>query len=213
MAPARRTTPPLLALALVACNGGGSTTYTGHNTYEYMPLDGERNWTYTADTDAGTPNVDYNLFVEKVDTEVAGTTEKVTLEYRNDNTGDLLYSIVWSADAADGILVHGFDVQGGDSVTFDTPISFAKYKMIVGDEVESSSNGITVVSTLSGLEDCPNYWTTQVWECLHFSVDDGGAGTPFAGEWWLAGSWGASRFRTTDVDQDWVLASGYWSGE
>lgn len=199
-----------LALALTACTDGG-TTYNGHSTYEYFPFEGERTWTYVADTDAVSPNVDYNLFVDKAGSRMDGTTEIVLLEYRkNDESGDLLYSIEWSSDNANGVRVWSYEVQGGDSVTFDDPILFSSYQMVVGDEVTSSSNGIEITSTLAGLEDCPNYWTDNVWTCLHFTVE--GAEVPFAGDWWGAGSWGASRFQNPYVDQEWVLASGYWSG-
>ena len=44
-----------LALALTACTDGSTTQYTGHNTYEYFPMEGDRTWTYVADTDATSP--------------------------------------------------------------------------------------------------------------------------------------------------------------
>lgn len=206
-----------LTLGLSACTGD-TQQYTGHNTYEYFPLDGARTWLYTADVD--TPfdqlNVDYNLAVSKTATQTQGATQIVTLEYRKQNTGDLLYSIDWSSDSADGIVVHGYSVQGGDTVAFDTPIEFAAYRMVSGDVSETTSNGMTITSTLEAVVDCPNYWTEQVWECLQFHVDDGdgddSVGVPFGGTWEIAGSWGASRFRPTGMNQDWVLSSGTWDG-
>ncbi len=203
--------PLLLCGALVACTSGGTTTYQGHNTYDYFPIDGERTWLYTPDADAASPDVSYNLFVEKIGSGSAGTTETATLEYRNNDSGSLLYEIVWSSDAADGVLIHSYNVQGGEAVAFDTPVSFADYKMVVGDVAETATNGMTITSELVGVETCENYWTDNVWECLHFSVS--GIDAPFAGDWWVAASWGPSRFHPDDVGQDWVLASGYWSGE
>lgn len=202
----------ILALGLTACPGTGGTTYTGHSTYEYFPFEGQRSWTYVADTDVAAPNVDYNLYVEKVDSNMVGSNELALLEYRkNDDTGDLLYSIEWSSDAADGVLIWSYEVQGGESVTFDEPLQFAQYRMTVGASVTTSSNGVEITSTLAGVEDCPNYWTSQVWECLHMQVE-GPDNLPFVGDWWGAGSWGASRFQNSFVDQEWVLATGKWDG-
>lgn len=202
----------ILALALTACTDGSTTQYTGHNTYEYFPMEGDRTWTYVADTDAVSPNVDYNLFVDKVASRLEGGTEVVTLEYRrNDEAGDLLYSIDWSSDSAGGVQVWGYSVQGGSSASFDDPLLFAEYKMVVGDTTTTSSNGVEITSTLTGLEDCTNYWTDNVWTCLHFTID-GSDDLPFAGDWWGAGSWGTTRFDNPMVDQEWVLATGYWSG-
>lgn len=208
-----RPTRLVAALALVplvaACDGAGPS-YTGHNTWEYFPLDGERSWKYAMDDDSA----GYILEVEKVSTAEQGGTQIATLEYRKEDTGDLLYSVQWSSDSAGGILIHGYEVQGGDSVDFDAPVQFADYRMIGGDTVETQTNGMNFASTLVGLESCPNLWTTEEWECLHMSLDDGDgddmAGPPFAGDWWIAGSWGASRFQPTGWNADWVLTNAYF---
>lgn len=205
-----------LALALVACTDS-APYYAGNNTYEYFPLDGQRTWTYVADTDAASPNVDYNMFVEKTGSQNRDGSDVVTLEYRNQATNDLLYSIDWSSDSAGGIQVWAYSVQGGESVTFDEPVQFASYKMAVGDVAESQTNGKTFTSTLEAKDDCTNYWTENVWECLYLYVEDGDGddnqGVPFAGTWAIAASWGATRFQPTGIAQDWVLATGWWSGD
>lgn len=203
-----------LALALLGCIGS-DPIYSGNKTYEYFPLDGVRTWTYVPDIDAASPNVDYNLFVEKMGTRNVEGSTVVTLEYRNDSTGDLKYSIDWSSDSAGGIRIWGYAVQGGESVTFDEPVQFADYTMVVGDSTETQTNGKTYTSTLDAKDDCTNYWTDNVWECLYFYLEDGdgddNAGVPFAGHWAIAGSYGATRFQPTGIAQDWVLATGSWS--
>lgn len=196
-------------LLLTAC-GGGAATYVGHDTYQYFPLDGERTWTYAMDDDTA----GYLLSVAKVATSTQAGTDVVTLEYSREDTGDLLYSIRWSSDAGGGILIYGYDVQGGESVTFDTPVQFADYRMVGGDTTVTETNGMTFTSTLVGQEDCTNLWTSETWQCLHFNLDDGDgddmSGPPFAGDWWSAASWGASRFQPTGWQADWVLTQAYF---
>ncbi|MCB9780853.1 MAG: hypothetical protein H6742_19955 [Alphaproteobacteria bacterium] len=209
---------PSLALVaglglLAGCTNGGGTNYNGHNTYEYFPFDGERYWKYTNDGD----DVDYNLYVEKVGTSGSGGSAVHTLEYSDDTTGDLLYSIDWTSSAANGVQIAGYEIQGGESVTFDPPMQLADFQMAGGESVETTTGGATYTSTMVGIEECPNLWVDEVWECLHFEVvvDSGTADTdaPFVGDWWGAGSYGASRFRPTGFDKDWVLYAGDWQSE
>lgn len=196
-------------LLLLACNSSTST-YNGHSTYEYFPLDGERSWKYAMDNDSA----GYLLEVEKMATADQGGTEVVTLEYRKEDTGDLLYTVDWSSDSAGGILIYGYEEQGGASVTFDTPVQVAEYKMMGDDQVVTQTNGMTFTSTMIGIEDCTNLWSSDTWECLHMELDDGDgdnlAGPPFAGDWLMAGSWGASRFQPTGWQAEWVLTNAYF---
>lgn len=198
--------PSTILALFIACNGG-APIYQGHNTYEYFPLEGERSWRYALDVDS---TAEYLLEVEKVSSRVVQGTEIALLEYRRSDTADLLFSVEWSSDAGGGILVHSFEVQGGASETFDTPVQFAEFQMRSGESVTTQTNGYTFTATMVGVENCPNLWVSDVWECLHFQLDDGGAGVPFAGDWWGAGSWGPSRMRIDGWTDTWVLTNAYY---
>ncbi len=202
---------PTIALAslVLACTGTGPI-YNGVQTYEYFPIEGERTWRYAMEDDSA----GYLLEVEKVDSRSENGTEVVTLEYRRSDTMDLLYSTTWSSDAAGGIRVYSYEMQGGESVTYSPPVEFAEYTMRPGDEVVTETGGMTFTSTYVGVENCPNLWVSDVWECLHFSIDDGDGddmvGAPFAGDWWIAGSWGPSIFQPTGWTSPWVLTNAYY---
>jgi hypothetical protein len=91
--------------------------------------------------------------------------------------------------------------------------------MIPDDMIETSTNGATFTSTFIGLEMCPNNWTTDEWECLHFvvTVDQAEHNYPFVGEYWLANGWGASRFLAEKGSwasaAEWVLIGATWENE
>ena len=144
---------PTIALAslVLACTGTGPI-YNGVQTYEYFPIEGERTWRYAMEDDSA----GYLLEVEKVDSRSENGTEVVTLEYRRSDTMDLLYSTTWSSDAAGGIRVYSYEMQGGESVTYSPPVEFAEYTMRPGDEVVTETGGMTFTSTYVGVENCPN---------------------------------------------------------
>lgn len=208
-----RATPVRLAtfapLALLLACDGGESQYGGHNVYEYYPLDKERSWKYAMDDDSA----GYILEVEKVASVDQQGVEVATLEYRKQDS-DLLYSVDWSSSSASGVLIYGYTVQGGDTVSFDTPVQFADYQMQAGDQVMTETNGMTFTATFQGIEECSNLWTSEVWDCAHVTLDDGDGddmtGPPFAGDWWGAGSWNASRFQNTGWTADWVLTAAYF---
>ncbi|MCK6504856.1 hypothetical protein L6R53_15885 [Myxococcota bacterium] len=185
------------------------TDVWGHPLYEYFPFDKERTWAYAMDDDSA----GYVLAVEKVAATDQQGVEVATLEYRKQDS-DLLYSVDWSSDANGGVLIHGYTVQGGDSVRFDTAVQFANHEALAGEQVVTETNGMTFTATFHGIEECPNLWTSEVWDCAHITLDDGDgddmAGPPFAGDWWGAGSWNASRFHTTGGSADWVLTSAWY---
>jgi hypothetical protein len=105
---------------------------------------------------------------------------------------------------------------------FENPIQIAEYKMLPGEETLTTTDGMDFVASFHGVEDCPNEWIRddqQAWECLHFTIaeDGGGAGIPFIGEWWLANTWGASRFVAEEGpfsnENPWLLSGAEWTGE
>lgn len=207
---------PILLAGLIGCTNDNPYQTAGFTLGDYFPLDGERTWRYTQDDQS----FDWQLSVAKVpQTTTVGSTEIVTLEYyefANGSTGDLLYDIQWSADSSDGILVWGYsDEVTGESVSYDPPVTFGKRQMVPGDSYSTETDGRTFTTTFNVVESCPNDWRAD-WDCLSLTVDDGdgddSAGPPFAGDWWIAASYGPSRFIPTGYTDPWVLATASFEG-
>lgn len=200
----------MLLITLFAC-GGPSTSYTGHNTYEYVALDGTRTWKYTNES------MGFDMVVEKIDTQKIDNVEIITLEYSKFDPQELLGSIKWSSDSLEGILIHGYETTNG-GMDFEEPVLIAEYRMVPGEIVTTTTDGVTFTSTFEGVETCPNDWITDGddWNCLKFTVEDDGAAStfPFVGEWWFANTWGASRFVSPNgpfgSSSPWVLSQASW---
>ena len=201
---------------IFACGPGGSNTqYSGHNTHEYMPFDGVRSWQYQNDGAA------FDMLVEKTNTTESDGFEIITLTYSNNSTGESLATIDWSSDSLNGILVHGYTLTNQGGMEFEEPISVADYKMVPGEIVETTTDGITFTSTFVKMESCPNNWIDEenTWDCLKFELtsDSSSGSFPFTGEWWGANTWGVSRFITPDgtfgSSNTWVLSQATYSPE
>ena len=205
-----RTSLLLGGLLLPACDGQDQFQYAGHNTYEYFALDGQRTWKYRQDD----LSVEWNMEATKSGTVDVGNYKVVTIDYGVLDPAELLYSINWSSDSSSGILIHGYTVEGGASVSFETPVALSEYRMVPGDIVETTTDGLTYTAELIGVETCENDWVTEPWECLHFSISDGvdnETSAPFVGDWWLAADWGASRFQPASYGTPWILSEAVWS--
>ncbi len=205
----RNLTLLAMPVLLMACQPNSDRyNYQGFSMDDYFPLDGERSWTYSQLQE----DIVWKMNVEKVSqTILDGSTEIVTLEHYNDETGDLLYSVDWSSDSSTGIQIWGFsDEQTGESARYDPPVQVADKTMLTNESTETETDGRTFVSTFLGLQECSNDWRSD-WECAAIEIDDGdgddNAGPPFAGTWWMATSWGTSRFIPTGYTDAWVLAS------
>lgn len=194
---------------------GTTYDYGGYKTFEYFALDGNRAWEYVSD-DA---EVEWKLEVTKIlPIEELDNKQIVTLEYAKQDPVEYLHSIKWSSDSGDGIQVHDWE-QDGSWIGLEDPITIAEYQMVPDEVVESSGAGYDFSTTFKGVETCPNHWISSenTWDCLVFEIDDGDgddmSGPPFAGTWWLAKGWGASRFIPTGYDEPWVLSDGDWSAD
>ena len=202
-------TPLFLTAALLGCSGS-SFQYAGHDVYKYYPLDGDRAWEY-ANVDE-----DWLLEVNKVSpTVTVDDVEVITLEYSIKDPYSLLYSVDWSSGAADGVMIHGYAIEGGESLSFETPIQFAEHEMVSGEANTTDTDGYSFTSTFVAVETCYNHWTTDDWQCLHFEVSEASdANLPFLGEYWIATRWGTSAMLTQGDDNEWILTQGsYSSGE
>ena len=198
-------------LMMTACDTD-NYQYAGHNTYEYFVYDGERTWKYRQDD----LSIEWRMEARKSGVVEKGSTQVVTIDYSVLDPSELLYSIDWSSDSSNGIQVHGYSVEDGDTVAFDTPVSMSEYRMVPGDIIETTTNGVTYTAELVGVESCENDWVTEPWECLHFRVSDGvddASSAPFVGDWWLAADWGTSRFQPAGYDTPWILSEAVWSPE
>ena len=191
---------------LLACGPGNTTQYSGMSTNEYMPLDGVRSWQYENE------GAIFDMFVEKTGSETVDGYDVVTITYSKKEPAESLATISWSAH--DGIKIHGYTITNQGGMEFETPIALSESKMIVGDVVESTTDGITFTSTLVVVEQCPNNWIDEAntWDCLTFEItsDSTSGDFPFLGEWSLANTWGPSRFIASDgpfaSSNSWVLS-------
>lgn len=194
---------------------GSNTNYSGHNTHEYMPLDGVRSWQYQNDGAA------FDMVVEKTNTNTVDGIDIITYTYSKKEPSESLATIDWSSDSLNGILVHGYTLTNQGGMEFETPVILADYKMVPGESVETITDGITFTSTFVAMEQCPNNWIDEdnTWDCLKFEIssDSSSGSFPFVGEWWLANTWGPSRFITPDgsfgSSNTWVLSQATYSPE
>ena len=196
-------------LMMTACDND-NYQYAGHNTYEYFVYDGERTWKYRQDD----LSIEWRMEARKSGVVEKGSTQVVTIDYGVLDPSELLYSIDWSSDSSNGIQIHGYSVEDGDTVAFDTPVSMSEYRMVPGDIIETTTNGVTYTAELVGVESCENDWVTEPWDCLHFSISDGvddASSAPFVGDWWLAVNWGTSRFQPAGYTTPWILSEAVWS--
>lgn len=103
-------------------------------------------------------------------------------DIEGDFDGSELLRMRMSADSVSGVLLFQF----GDR-SFDPPLRLANARMRVGETVTSSSSGVDLSVTYAGLDTCDApYWVQEAPNCLKLEVDDGGAGTGMAGDWYGA---------------------------
>ncbi len=203
----------LIAL-LFACTVPDGPSYSGHGTYDYLAFDGERTWKYQSED----PETTFTLVVEKTNYSYADGIENITFEYSTEDPQALLGSVSWESGGINGSGITGYSV-GDEEVIFDTMIGFAAHRMVSGDTIETTTNGVTFTSTMLGLESCQNNWSPDDWECLHFTleVDQADHDFPFVGDYWMANGWGASIFNTPTgawgSSNDWILIGAEWDIE
>ena len=225
--PAPRKRYLVWSVVLTACFGAcmsGSTDKDGSDTgsddtgedivgpretlWDRFPLDGARAWDFVND-DA---SVDFALAVEKTGETAIECKNVVTLTYTavdSDGNSTPLYAVDWSSDAEDGIQIWGWMDFTSDPTAytpFSPPIQVAKSEMREGASVVTTTGGVTYTGQYRGLEDCPNYWSNDTWECVRFELSSDGGGVPFTGEYWSAVSYGVSRMAPADGDGTWILS-------
>lgn len=201
-----------LSLLLPSC-GGSSYTYQGYRMSEQFPLDGDREWQYLNDSEG----VEHPMRVEKIATPtMKNGAEVYTLEYYNEETGDIVRAVDWSSDSVNGVQIHGYVdyTTDAEEVSFEPPIVFADDKMVAGAFVVTETGGYTFTSTLVMSEACPNHYVPDWEDCLKMVLDDGdgddSTGALVAGEYWLVPSYGTAWFRMTPDTDNWRLWKHDW---
>lgn len=204
----------LTTASLLGGCAGQKFGYAGENLWERYPLDGTtREWEYVNEDTA----VEYVLVVEKVSETLQGGKALVTLSYTaraaDTATGEsgetLLHEVVWSTDSDDGVEIWSWtdytaDVAGV-TTDYSPPVIFAEREMNNGDMVDSDSAGVSFTSQYNGLQDCPNNWSGDTWECARVAITGGTGAEPFLGEHWVAMNYGTSWFEP-EAGGKWVLS-------
>jgi len=201
-------------LMLFSGCAGESFKYPGETLWERFPLDGERKWVYIHDD----PGVEYSLSIEKVATSLSNGKDIVTLSYTavdSDGGEVLLHEIDWSTHADDGVEIWRWTDYTTDSAglttEFSPPITFAERQMNSGDIVDTTTGGATYSAQYNGLQDCPNNWSNEPWECARIDLTSDVGGEPFTGEYWIAMSYGTSWIEPAELGGRWTLSSAVFS--
>jgi len=194
--------------------------YSGYQIDDHFPLDGQRSWEYASDDHT----VDYTLEVEM--SEATTTNDGSTVReftFFNMKSAAAVLTMGWSSDSSDGVRIHNIRTYADSSDTSrhdsgydfaDSPIIFAEPEMAPGDFVVSGPDGWTFTSTFEAVEPCHNHWTGEEWnECLRFHLDDDGANTPFAGDYWLVTRYGIAMMALDGEPDLWRLRLARWEAE
>jgi hypothetical protein len=201
------------------CPTNSNIRFEGDNTWEFFPFEGYRKWTYVSE-DTSLP---YMLVAETADESelLESGTRVYTVNFRYDCVGaadpciedldadgspDLDGTLAWSwrmsASSIGGVLIHEL---GGAS--YDPPVQLADSSMFKGDSVVTESGGTTYTSTYVEQNLCPApYWRgSPPDECALFRLEDGGAGSTVAGEFWSIYQFNIVAFTFEGEASQWQL--------
>lgn len=199
---------PLIALLLAGCDS--EVTYSGFDMTRYFPFDGERTWEFVS-TDTSIP---YKL-VSTMDSNhstgpdgefvYAVSTSAVCVDTES-CTDAWVRSIAWSSDRTFGTRVHSLETPSG-TTTFDPPLQMTDPDALTGDSVSTDVGGTEWTVTFEGLDTCPVIWTDQ-WgdQCIHLVLDDGGAGSELAGDYWAITQYNVVAFALAGDTGTWELS-------
>ncbi len=200
-----------LALGFLACTGP-QPGYDGTNMTNYFPIDGARESSFRNDD----TSIEWTLAMKTVQpVETIDGRRVVTYELTNDDTGEVLGAVKWSA--SDDVLIHAWRSGTDEWTEFDTPVVFAEESMNLDETVETTTNGSTFTATRHEIATCDVVYGDSFDNCIRVTLDDGdgddAAGPIFAGEYWLAGTYGVARMTTTGWSQAWSLSDHEYSAE
>lgn len=215
----KRTLWIAATLALMGCENRQTLRFDGDDIWEYFPFNGDRTWTYQS-TDTSIP---YRLIGTTGESELLedertrvylveytydclGSSSPCDVDEDDDGTPDIETEVQWtlriSSDSASGTRIFGYD-----DTTFDPPIRLASAKMDLGAELVTESGGTTFTSTYVEQVTCPApYWGENPPEdCVHFTLDDGGAGTGLAGDYWSIYQFSLTAMQFEGEEGQWQL--------
>lgn len=204
---------PSIALAVLAGLGGctgGSYQYDGYVMETYFPFDGERTWEFISSDSSLEHKIVATLDPNPSST--ADATEIYSIDYSLEcldqgpfcKDAGHLRTVRWSADQTRGVLIHSIEMATG-TVNYDPPINLTTDRMAVGETVETDSNNTRWIATFQGIGECPVQWTSEWSDCIHLSLDDGGAGSPLAGEYWAVSGYNVIAMQLSDDSGQWQL--------
>ena len=123
----------------------------------------------------------------------------------------VLFSLWWSSDSDDGVLVHGY-AQDDWFQIFEPAVRVTPPLAEVAEPVTTFTGGFHWSAELEGFEPCPMLLSTEVApSCARFTIDDGDdswlTNDGLTGTWWAADEIGIAAF-SPGVDPDqWQLIS------
>lgn len=206
----------VIALLLAGCEPADQFSYSGYAMSAFFPFDGSaRDWEYS-NTD---PLVDYTL-VATLDTAYAtiGNSKAYTISYEtvcidgaSDCVGGPVRDVAYSSDGA-GTGIHSYSSAADGTVSFP-PVRLTPDHMSPGEDVTTDVDGVIWTSTFVAIETCPVLWTDEWDECIHLRLDDGGSGSPLAGDYWAVTSWNIVAMQLADDTGQWKLTNANWTPE
>jgi hypothetical protein len=183
------TLAPIMSL-LAGCTSPNTIAYLGERMDQYFVFDGDRSWEFISD-DTSLPYLMIGDLQEEFVSINEGSTRIYTIRYKTDclgagecDDGAFIWSLDLSFDSIYGAQIHGITVGSEPATVFDPAVVLTTPYINQGDVFETVSGGVTYTSTFIGFEQCPVQWNVDWPKCVHFTLDDGGAGTPLAGDYW-----------------------------
>jgi hypothetical protein len=200
---------------LFACGAEDQEAVSDFNLHETMPFEGERSWEFISTDD----ELGWAMIAELRGLDETFTDRDVYLvDYKADcrtegidcEEGEILRTIAWSSDAANGVQLHAF-MQGPANITYDPPIEVMPASMGTSTPVETVTDGFSWTSTLIGFEHCPTRMP-QNWGagCAHFVLEDGDGDSwsneGLAGDYWAIAGQGIVAIQLEGSEHLWELS-------
>jgi len=200
----------IVLTALLAGCGNERVVEVFADTYEFMPLDGTRSWSYAKcwpDSDLCADD-EARLSVSMADTDWAG---RAVLLY--EGVGEQSsFRVSWVSDESSGVSIEGWSAEGGRRVQLATPCVLLSEPAAIGKTVVSMTAEGRCRSTVVGFVIRENHWSNSPWEMVHV-VLDGPDSLPLNGDLFFASSYGMAAFQPAADDAlPWVLDGATYQG-
>lgn len=215
----------ILTIASLALLGGlackpNEPGYNGFPVTDFFPLDEVREWRFRSeDTTVPHELVANKAATGRIDSE-DGFTEIFDIPFTkscisDDETcveGEAVMGWEQSAGQQRGAFFWSLSGASGEQ-SYTPPIKLASGRTAVGDTVTTDTGGSTWTSTFVMTTDCEIVWNPAWTNCMLLELDDGGAGTGFAGTYWLAAGYNVVAFEIDAFEARWSLSNHEFSEE